>query len=376
MPKSGIALATLAMLGAFIASPAFAQGLITGPGLSATVEGFRQAAENEPGFSPWVLKREVSLRTPPEREYLVDFRVDVDDSGAVENIRVLGGMYDEAFLGEASAAMQSMELAPATQGGKAVAWTALDFRVLGRGPFLPGMTDTLREEYTTALQLVTDANYADAESTFMALQKDKASRLFEYALLQDQLATIYMATDRMHEGLEAARNATGASEPIQPPRAVRGDREVPPHYLPPELYLPALRRRFLLAVSLNQIGEAIEVFSELQAMAAEGQAGATVDLVGIFQQMESAVSAEAPIGSIVKIIDGRWRYETSSRRIFGVTALNGSVDFIDIACDGNAKRRMAYTDDSEFALPASWDNCTLEFRGEDGSQLTLYEYLN
>jgi hypothetical protein len=376
MKKTRLPMALLLLACSLCIARTYAQGLVTGPRLTGPVAGYQLQDAGEPGYDPYLIKREVSLRTPPEREYLVDFRIDVDARGTVGNIRVLGGMYDDAFLTEATAAVQGSMFDPAMQGGEAMVWRNLDFRVLGRGPFLPGITESLREDYTAALQLVSDANLAEAEAVFLRLQKEQASRLFEYALLQDQLATIYMAGERMHEGLVAARNATGTSEPIQPPRVVRGNREVPPQYLPPELYVPALRRRFLLAVSLNQIGEAMAVYSQLQTLEAAGQAEATADLEGVYRQMEIALAAEAPIGSIAKIVGGKWRFTTSSRHIFGVTGLSGKIDSIDITCDGNERRRMVFTNDSEFALPASWQNCTLDFLGEDGSQVTLYEYLN
>jgi hypothetical protein len=375
MHKARVSLWVLAFASIFPAM-VHAQSLATGPRVTGVAEGFLLQDANEPGYNPYLLKREVSLRTPPEREYLVDFRVNVDAGGKVGNIRVTGGMYDDASLGEATTAVQATAFEPATQGGDAVEWRNLDIRILGRGPFLPSITEALREDYTAALQLVTDGSFTEAESAFMDLQKAKAARLFEYALLQDQLATIYMANDRMHEGLVAARHATTASEPIQPPRVVRGNREVPPQFLPTELYVPALRRRFLLTVSLNQIGEAMDVYAQLEMLKEAGQDRATADLAGVYQQMSSALAAETPIGSIVRIVNGKWSFVTSSRHIFGVTGLEGRVDYIDIACEGNARRRMAFTNDSEFALPSSWEHCTLEFIGEDGSQLTLYEYLN
>jgi hypothetical protein len=52
------------------------------------------------------------------------------------------------------------------------------------------------------------------------------------------------------------------------------------------------------------------------------------------------------------------------------------VDYVDIACKDSRRRRMAFTNDSEFGLPASWQNCKFEFHGADGAQFLLYEYLN
>jgi hypothetical protein len=92
--------------------------------------------------------------------------------------------------------------------------------------------------------------------------------------------------------------------------------------------------------------------------------------------VKTKLAGEEPVGSPVKLVQGKWIFETSTRRVFGVTGLQGQVDFIDIACGDNGKRRMAFANDTEFAIPASWQNCKLEFHGADGAMFNLYEYLN
>ena len=367
---------------ALVNSPLQAQGLSSGPDLIIPGPLYTQLNKGDSIFDPYVMERDYTIDfDDPVREQLVDVRFDVKADGSVENVRVLDGMYDEAFLAEATHAMEGSKFRPATRGGEAIDWPALEMRILFRGPFLPGISEGLRGDYSALLELVTAENFEEALNMLHDMQLNRAERLFEYALLQDQLATVHMAANRLHEGLIAARNATSRSKAVTPVTQSntrlgnRGD-QFPNEFLLPELYVPALRRRFLIAASLNQTGEAMEVYEQLRSLDALGVDGALTDLTGLHDQLAAGLAAEAPIGSVVKIIDGKWAYEVSSRRIFGVTGLQGQVDFIDIACAGNVKRRMAYTNDSEFALPATWENCTLEFRGEDGSQLTLYEYLN
>jgi hypothetical protein len=261
-------------------------------------------------------------------------------------------------------------------GETAIDWPAYPMRIILRAPILPSMSPELQPEVERVIGMLNAKNYMEAETTVNDLLANKAQTLFDYALLQDQLASIYLGTERPHEALVAMRNATSDSTAIAPPsqpgsRLQIQEERYPDEYLLPALYVSALEKRFLVAAALNQTGEALNVLAAIDAR------GDVID--GIRTQAEAIrtkLASEEPIGSQIKLVNGSWTFETSTRRVFGFTGLQGQVDYVDIACGDNRRRRMAFANDSEFGLPASWENCKLEFHGADGAQFLLYEYLN
>jgi hypothetical protein len=236
----------------------------------------------------------------------------------------------------------------------------------------------MKPDFERLIQLNTDKNFTEAEQLANELLNTQARSLFDYALLQDQLATIYMNTDRVHAALIAMRNATSSSKGAPPAvqgtsRLVKQAGSYQEEYLLPDLFAVSLEKRAVLALALNQTGEAINTLAELEA---RKTIAADYPLKAQIEEVKTKLAGEEPIGSQIKLVQGKWVFETSMRRIFGVTGLQGQVDFIDIACEGSVKKRMVFANDTEFGLPASWQNCKLEFHGTDGAMFNLYEYLN
>jgi hypothetical protein len=208
------------------------------------------------------------------------------------------------------------------------------------------------------------------------LLAEQARSLFDYALLHDQLASAYIGSGKLHEALLASRNATSSSKAV--PRLISPYSMLGPNleryiddYLSPDFFVAALEKRLWLAFTLNQTGEALATYADIESRM-------TVTDAYLFkpqiEQLRVALAGAEPIGSIAKLIQGKWTFITSSRRVFGVAGRNGQVDYIDVVCDDSVKKRMVFSASTEFSLPPGWKNCSLEFHGASGSQFTLYEY--
>ncbi|MES2624489.1 MAG: energy transducer TonB [Pseudomonadota bacterium] len=385
-------IASVVLLAAGIQTHAAAQALQNGPDFVRAGGDIGQINKSDSSYDPYVLshgyvwkyndpnldRNLVFVADEPEREGLIDVRIRVKADGSVDEVELLGGFYDDAFRDQALSGMAAATFVPATAAGMPVDWPALEMRIVSRGSFLPALTATMKEDYERLLTLNGDKNFTDAEQLANELLARQARSLFDYALLQDQLATAYMNTDRVYAALIAERNATASSKGAPP--ALRGtsrlaekDESYINDYLLPDLFVAGLRKKALLALALNQTGEALNTFTTLEArttIAADDPLRLQIEAV------QAKLAGEEPIGSPVKLVQGKWIFETSTRRVFGVTNLQGQVDFIDIACDDSVKKRMVFANDTEFGLPASWQNCKLEFHGTDGSTFNLYEYLN
>jgi hypothetical protein len=372
--------------------PAFAQSLQNGPDFLRADANIGQINKGDETYDPYELahgfvmnyldaetqRNSTMAFEAPTREGIIDVRINVKADGSVDNVELLGGFYDDKFREEALAGIAASTFTPATAGGMPVDWPALEMRIISRGPILPGLTAAMKEGFEQLIKLNSEKNFAEAETLANDMLSKQATTLFDYALLQDQLATIYMNTDRIHEALIAMRNATSSSKAAPPlmPGATRLAENVDSYiddYLVPELFTSSLEKRALLALALNQTGEAVNTFAELEA---RKPVAADNPLKLQIEEVKTKLAGEEPIGSAIKLVQGKWIFEASSRKVFGVTGLQGQVDFIDIACAGSVKKRMVFANDTEFGLPASWQNCKLEFHGTEGSMFNLYEYLN
>jgi hypothetical protein len=194
------------------------------------------------------------------------------------------------------------------------------------------------------------------------------------------LATIYAETERLPEALVASRLATMRSPAVLPapdagPEALAAS--FPNEFLTPDLHFSAQRKHFILALLANQTGEALAIHADMQEEAARlGQEAELADVARQVDTLKTVLASDGEVGSAIKLVDGSWHYTMSNRRIFGVTGLDGRVDFIDVNCANSVKRRMVFQNDSEWRIPESWGQCVLEFRGRDNSRFNLYEYLN
>ena len=375
-----------------VQGPAYAQSLQNGPDFLRAGANIGQINKGDETYDPYELAHGFVMnyldpetqRTStmafeaPQSEGIIDVRIMVKADGSVDNVELLGGFYDDKFREEALAGISGSTFTPATAGGMPVEWPALEMRIISRGPILPGLTADMKAGFEKLIELNTEKNFAEAETLANDLLTNEATTLFDYALLQDQLATVYMNTDRLPEALIAMRNATSSSKAAPPilPGATRLAENVDSYideYLLPELFATSLEKRALLALALNQTGEAINTFAEVEA---RRTVAADNPLKLQIESVKTKLAGEEPIGSAIKLVQGKWIFEASPRRVFGITGLQGQVDFVDIACAGSVKKRMVFANDTEFGLPASWQNCKLEFHGTDGSMFNLYEYLN
>ncbi len=389
----------LALLFAAVPGFAAAQGLQTGPELLRGGQYLVQPNRADKAYDPNEVQRATILGTDavrdgqntagglnlagaavydevPDREGIIDVRFTVKADGKVSDVELIGGFYDEDFRKVALDSLANAEFDPPKAGTANVDWPKYALRIFQRAPILPSVSPEIASELERVSKLLVDKKYAEAETAIEDLLATKAQTLFDYALLQDQLASAYVGSERPHAALVALRNATADAAAVAPQsrpdsRLQIQEERYLEEFLLPELYVKALQRRFALAAALNQTGEALNTIAAIDA---RGEVPA--ELAAQAETIRAKLATEEPIGSQVKLVDGSWTYEVSSRRIFGMTGLQGQVDFVDIACNEGRRRRMAFANDSEFALPASWENCKLEFLGNDGASFLLYEYLN
>jgi len=366
-------------------SPLASAQLQTAPVFAGSEAGLSLLDASDPYYHPYLLQftppppaGPPGRPVPPLREAIIDVHLDIRADGSVDDVEFLEGFYDSSVERMLRVPLEDMKFQPATAGGEAVEYKQLDIRVLLRGGYPAGVTEEMRTELVALGELIIARDLPAAERFANNLIEDDAVRLFELALVKDQLASVYAEEGKVHEAILASRLATGRTRVVMPTDAppVEGA-EFPATFLTPDLHFDAQRRHFIVSLLGNQTGEALATWDELQLQAAElGKQDLLAEIAPRVEQLQALLNSEEPVGSAVKLVDGHWEFIMSNRRIFGVTGLQGQVDYIDVACGTSPKRRLPFQNDSEFRIPDSWGKCNLEFEGRDGSQFNLYEYLN
>lgn len=380
--RLSVAFAALAASALLLGSKAYSQ-TITGPVFEAG-EGLTQLSQDHPLFDPYTFDYKFPAgpggAIPMVRESLFDISLTVNDDGSVDDVEVVDGFYDARVVRLIRDAVEAARFKPATAGGAAVEYPQLNVRVIMRGAYAPGVSEEMREDFNELVQLIDAKDWNAAEKFANNLIEDDALRLFELALIKDQLATVYAESGRLPEAILASRMATARAAAVLPgpdatPEALAA--EFPEEFLNPALHLPAQRKHFIVALLANQTGEALQVYEDMQAEAARlGEQDRIADVAAQAETLQTLLNSEAEVGSAVVLVNGSWEFMMSNRRIFGVTGLDGEVNFIDVNCAGSAPRRLPFVNDSEWRIPASWGDCTLEFKGKEDSRFNLYEYLN
>jgi hypothetical protein len=378
-------IATLLVSSIFVTlglSPVASAQVQTAPVFAGSNGGLSLLDPNDPHYDPYLF---VFNAPPPQgrpappllREAIVDVHLNIRADGKVGKVEILDGFHDGAVERALRIPLEDMLFQPATAGGEPVAFEKLDVRIVLRGAYPPGVTEDLRVGLTELSTLITNKDLQGAERFASNLREDQALRLFELALVEDQLAAIYAEAGKVPEAILASRLATGSLPSVLPPEGAAEGVEYPETFLTSDLHFDAQRRHFIVSLLGNQTGEALATWEELQIEAAQlGKQDLLKDISPRVEQLQALLNSEEPVGSAVRLVDGHWDFIMSNRRIFGVTGLQGQVDYIDVACGDNPKRRLAFQNDSEFRIPDSWGQCRLEFEGRDGSQFNLYEYLN
>ena len=141
--------------------------------------------------------------------------------------------------------------------------------------------------------------------------------------------------------------------------------------LPQELLVPALRKRFILALSLSQNVDAYQTYQRLVSLSALSDDDPVHEQA---KAIKAKLDSPEPLGQLVKITDkASWSY-TPLRRTLTVTDVsNGKIGYLDVRCQRRSIQ-LEFQEDVQWNLPEVFGACSLEFKGDNGTQFTLYEY--
>lgn len=212
----------------------------------------------------------------------------------------------------------------------------------------------------SALVAANDLNKALKEAD--KLLRDDIHTVFDYSLAQELRASILMAQEQPFAALEASNLSTLHAYNTQ------GEIE---YFLTDEILEGSLRKKFLLAASVSQNALAWDTY---QAMQSQLELDADDQVHQQAQAVKAKLDSPEPLGMIAKITaDKQWTHKPT-RRIFTVADIDGKLDKINARCE-RRNFELEYQQDVDWTLPASFGSCELDFVGRNGTQFTIYEFV-
>jgi len=134
-----------------------------------------------------------------------------------------------------------------------------------------------------------------------------------------------------------------------------------------------LSRLFVLQIQANHFAKAIHTFDQLADI--EHSQNATNKLFSYVTQIRKILEGEDPLIVQANIDDkGAW-FHKLSRNSFSLTDIQGELDEIEIRC-ANKRTLTTVASDTDWAIPASWGQCTVFVKGNKNSQFKLVELPN
>jgi TonB family protein len=346
------------------------------------------AAAEEPKIAVEVPARLAKLGQPSidkffpfdaRRDALVYVRFNLTAEGKVVDPELdEGGFSTPEFDRAVLRIVPLLKFEPATLNGQPVESRGLKmpFRFLtgaqSGGP-VKGVTKEFRSEATKVIKLIQDKDYAGAEHHAKFMLAEKVSLSYEFAVLQATLADTYARMGQYHLALAAVREVT-ASTGMRPAAYTPGGPL--PQVSAKDFLLPAdtigqmLKLRFALADRLGFYWDALQSHAELQAL---GQVVAEDPTMPRFQELLTLVRTAPSLTAHARLGQYNWLHDLTLRRFTVADVRGGSLKTISLRCAG-AGRKLDYSADTEWTIPAKFGRCGISFEGDPGTEFDIIEF--
>jgi hypothetical protein len=311
---------------------------------------------------------------PPQREALVIVRLTVDENGRVEDVSLAeGGFHTPEFVAAAVMGARHSRYKPATLDGKPVRSTSLQPFNFSLPKAREGISPEFRKELNRVAELTSAGDYAGAYHHAEWMLAEKATLVYEAAVLNAQLARSSAAVGDLHHALGYARAATErrsvpaqgseVDDPIEPNDPKR-------YVLPKEIVIDQLRLRMGAAAANGLLLEVATAYRELAGIAAL-QDGDPFRKLG--QDSVQILLSRQPLVGKLRIDESGHRDHTPLHRNFSIGNVRGKVDAIVVDCIVKTQR-LVHDPEQQWTIPAAWQGCSLRIEGTPDTELQITEY--
>lgn len=307
-------------------------------------------------------KEVIGAETPGDnKEGLTIVRFTVKADGSTDNIEVLGGFTNAYMARSYEATVKTWTFNPGTRNGEAVDFHNQKFIISARSSQDLTISTVAQDALNDITAELPDGNLIKALRFLDTLQTQAAITVFDYAYAYDVQADVHMADDNLYAALAASKMATMSRV------SSAGETEF---FLPSTFLDSALRKRFVLAATLKQYGEALRAY---EILAANVDIPSDDNINNQADAVRALVESPDPLISLAGLTEYEWTYEPV-HRIFAVADVKGSLSKINVRCDHRLLLELEFKEGVDWTLPDSFGKCELEFVGSKTAQFTLYEF--
>ncbi|MEO8307671.1 MAG: hypothetical protein ABI616_06480 [Pseudomonadota bacterium] len=312
-----------------------------------------------------------SLYGPP-RDRIMVLDLTIKQDGKVGDVDVVSGFFDDVYKARALPAVRGIQFAPATLNGAPVEFHGYRFVLASRATFTTSTHPGFESNYQKVTALTNAGDFAAAEALVQEQIKNRITTVFEYAFLNETLIPIYVKLQRPYDALRASRIATLKSGFQQTEyftgSHIQANDPNWPYFLPKELLVDALRKRFALAMSLERFGEAGAAYRELTSL----QPLADDDPISVLaSNLEKRRRSPQPMTVHGKIEHGEWEFSPTRRAISVEASPATAIHSVDVNC--NLHRETRNFETAKWTLPPPWGACTLLFHGDENADIVVTE---
>jgi hypothetical protein len=178
-------------------------------------------------------------------------------------------------------------------------------------------------------------------------------------------------------------DATGTAEPaalIEALRKALGSTDSEDDvYLPPDVYVSASQRLFVLRARSGDLSGAVTVFERLTASKTAKRSKDYADVVALLEpvhrQITDLVAGPTVLRQTARVAEYDYWVHRMLRRSFAVGDVQGGkLHVVDVRCTRANRRFVSLPEDAVLKIPDSWGDCSVYIKGDTGTTFIFEEY--
>ncbi len=279
----------------------------------------------------------------------------VKEDGSVDLPIIEDSSGIKSFEKAAKNAVRAWTFDPATRDGKTIEQcqnsVQLDFK-MHKTP--KGASRRFAKQYRNVLKLINEQALDDAKQALDKLAKRPRQNFYEDKFFFSVKASYFQAIGDNRQELTNLKKLIPTGK----------------DYLPKSSYVYSITRAFQLALINNELSSTLYFYNKLKQFDATNEKVAT--LTPYIEKIEQLIDSSAHIFVAAQINERNHWNHYLARKSFTIANVTGKLNTVDIRCDNHFS---TYDVDNEkkWKIPASWGNCQLFVKGEQGTKFNLVE---
>lgn len=309
-----------------------------------------------------------------DREALVILEFDVLANGRTANINLVDeGFHEKRFVDEAIRALKDSKWKPRRVNNVPVDSVGMRFTFeYTTGDREQGITREFAAEAAKVEKLISTGELAKGEEHASWMLTKVVKSLYEYAVLQAQLAQTYALMGRTAEALEKISGATARldGEPYflqlldkPPPNREKN------YLLSPNVIVDLLAMKLRLQARQGLALEAMQTYYDLAGLK---KIAPDDPVAAIAAMMTERIRGTDDLRGLGRIATSGRFVKDLSRRRFTLENVQGEIEATSLVCEAHSQE-AEYQQGKVWTLPPDWGLCWVSVRGTVGTTFEVVE---